>query len=153
VKRTKQVLLLELNRRTETVTQSLELLAGLNVELKARIPPEVREQIKLIGAQPDACTAELLQAKIDELALKSNELNKQLIREQQKELSTQLSLRTYERYITKILTPQMKENLRKEALRRKTVELEVKRLSQKVEELEFMVGEKHGGSSSESAGS
>jgi len=140
MQQSKQVLLMELNRRSETLTQSLELMAGTNVELNRRVPAEVRDTLKGIGAQTDTGTVQLLQAKIDELRVKYNSLNKQLIREQQKELSVQLSIRTYERYITNNLTIQMKENLRKEALRRKAVEFEVKRLSQRVEELEFMVG-------------
>jgi len=114
-------------------------MAGTNVNLKQKLPKELKDQIKS-GGQADSSTVELLQAKINELRQKYNDLNKQLIREQQKELSTQLSLRTYERYIANNLTVQMKDNLRKEALRRKTVELEAKRLSQKVEELEFLVG-------------
>jgi len=134
------VVLSELNRRSETLAQSLELMAGTNVHLKQKLPKDLKDQFKSGGAQTDSSTVELLQAKIDELRQKYNDLNKQLIREQQKELSTQLSLRTYERYIANNLTVQMKDNLRKEALRRKTVELEAKRLSQKVEELEFLVG-------------
>jgi len=147
--RAKQVMLSELNRRSETLAQSLELMAGTNFNLKQRLPPELRDKIKGSG-QSDSGTVELLQAKIDELRTKYNNLNKQLIREQQKELSTQLSLRTYERYIANNLSIQMKENLRKEALRRKTVELEAKRLSQKVEELEFLVGGSPRKNSSES---
>jgi len=137
----KEEMMVELSRRIETVTQSLELLAGLNIELKSRVPPDERSKLNF-SVQTDIGTVQLLQAKIDELEIKANQSNKQLIREQQKELSSQLSIRTYDRYITKVLSQQMKENMRKEALRRKAAEFQVRRLSQKVEELVFLVGEK-----------
>jgi len=138
---------MELNRRIETVTQSLELLARQNIELKLRIPPEERNRLRFSGVQEDIGTVQLLQAKIDELEMKANRLNNELVSEQQKELSSQLSIKTYDRYINKLLTQQMKENMKKEAMRRKAVEFHVRRLTQKVDELEFLVGEKEGNSS------
>eukprot|EP01124_Arcella_intermedia_P015053 TRINITY_DN21592_c0_g2_i1.p1 TRINITY_DN21592_c0_g2~~TRINITY_DN21592_c0_g2_i1.p1 ORF type:complete len:401 (+),score=119.52 TRINITY_DN21592_c0_g2_i1:129-1331(+) len=137
----------ELERRLRTVTQSLELLATQNLELKRRVPEDKISKLSF-KVQTDVGTVQLLQEKINDLETRSNELSKKILHEQQLEASILEDIKTYENYVNKILIHQIKENIKKETIRRKAVEFQVKRLVQEVEELEFLVGKKDSSKSS-----
>jgi len=78
-------------------------------------------------------------------------LQKELLKEQQKELSYQESMRKYEKKINK-LSSKNREDLKKEATRRKSAEFEVRALAQQVEELKDRLA-KDGYATSEGEGS
>lgn len=134
----------ELKRRINTVTASLEMLATENLELKSQVPLNERENIRAVftltqpSIQQDQSTVHILTGKIEEMERKLANLQRELIKEQQKELSYQESVRKYEKKITKLSTKN-REDLKKEATRRKSAELEIRNLTQKVEDLKDLI--------------
>jgi len=93
---------IELKRRINTVTASLEMLATENLELKSQVPLNERENIRAVFSltQPafqDQSTVHILTGKIEEMERKLAHLQRDLLKEQQKELSYQESVRKYEK--------------------------------------------------------
>eukprot|EP01125_Pyxidicula_operculata_P007449 TRINITY_DN2534_c1_g1_i2.p2 TRINITY_DN2534_c1_g1~~TRINITY_DN2534_c1_g1_i2.p2 ORF type:complete len:186 (+),score=60.35 TRINITY_DN2534_c1_g1_i2:656-1213(+) len=145
----KDMSITELNRRIETVTHSLELLALENVELKQLIPADEMENVfeamfdemadNESGNSLDVGTVHVLTAKIEELEskLKQTEFLTQSEIEKQQEHVDEID--KYEKKIKKMYK-KMNESMKKEAERRLTCEEEIQKLMVRVEELEALVG-------------
>eukprot|EP01124_Arcella_intermedia_P023956 TRINITY_DN3934_c0_g2_i1.p1 TRINITY_DN3934_c0_g2~~TRINITY_DN3934_c0_g2_i1.p1 ORF type:complete len:442 (-),score=147.60 TRINITY_DN3934_c0_g2_i1:8-1333(-) len=133
----------ELNRRTETMTRSLEVLAIENVELQALIPLDEGDNVRAVFEEKerndefhmDPGTVQLLSGAIEELEFKIKNQLLQLETFTQRNKDAKEQLDSFEKKIAK-LQQKGYQTLIKEAQRRKAAEFESERLMKKVEELE-----------------
>jgi len=89
----KDVIMNEQNRRIETITRSLEVLAIENVELQALIPLDEEDNVRAVFEEKkkeefhaDPGTVQLLTAKIEELEFKIKHFQSQILQFQKKRL-------------------------------------------------------------------
>jgi len=143
----KDVVMNEQNRRIETITRCLEVLAIENVELQALIPLDEEDNVRAVFEEKkkefhaDPGTVQLLTAKIEELEFKIKHLQSQIIQFQKKDFAYRQTVQAYEKKIQKMHEKTV-QNMAKDAQKRKLTEVEVEKLEKKVQQLEIILGQR-----------
>jgi len=149
----KDVIMNEQNRRIETITRSLEVLAIENVELQALIPLDEEDNVRAVFEEKkkeefhaDPGTVQLLTAKIEELEFKIKHFQSQILQFQKKDYAYCQTVQAYEKKIQKMHEKTL-QNMAKDAQKRKLAENDVEKLEKKIQQLEIILGQREDQSS------
>jgi len=138
----------ELNRRIETLTHSLEMLAIENVDLQSLIPMDELENIREVFEESspnekdrvDLGLVQLLSAEIEELEFKIKHMDSQILMQTKRAQIHQQQILAYETKIQK-LQEKSQSSLLQESEKRKEAEKEVKLLQSRIKELEIVLSQ------------
>jgi len=144
----KDVTMNEINRRIETITRSLDVLAIENLDLQALIPLDEGDNVRAVFEErekeeisADPGTVQLLSAKIEELEFKIKHYQSQIHQYQKKGFAFKQHVQLFEKKIQK-MQEKTTQSMTKEAQKRKASEFELQKLEKKVQELDLVLGQR-----------